>query len=140
MTFDETGMFECREIRSQIKIGNSQTMTAIKIGKKRVHVVNNDGSVMEFMLEECKLIPDLCVNLFGLTKSMSKGWQISNKGLNFVLSMDEYSIVFDQVIKTANGHVTGIELISVPNVAQVHIEKGSVLDINDFHKSMGHIH
>jgi hypothetical protein len=48
--------------------------------------------------------------------------------------------VFDHVIKTLNGHVTGIELISVPNVAQVHIEKGSVLDINDFHKSMGHIH
>jgi hypothetical protein len=140
MTFDETGMFDCRDIRSQIKIGNSQTMTAIKIGKKRVHVVNQDGSVMEFVLEECKLIPDLWVNLFSLTKSMSKGWQISNKGLNFVLSEDKYSIMFDHVIKTANGHVTGIELISVPNVAQVHIEKGSVLDVNDFHKSMGHIY
>jgi hypothetical protein len=30
MTFDETGMFDCQEIKSQIKIGNSQTMTAIK--------------------------------------------------------------------------------------------------------------
>jgi hypothetical protein len=57
-----------------------------------------------------------------------------------VLSNDNYSIVFDHVIKTANGHVTGIELIAVPTVAQVHIEKGSVLDINAFHKTMGHIH
>jgi hypothetical protein len=82
---------------------------------------------MEFVLEECKLIPNLWVNLFRLTKSMSKGWQISNKGLSFVLSKDKYLIVFDHVIKTASGHVTGIELIAVPNVAQVHIEKGLVL-------------
>jgi hypothetical protein len=98
MTFDEEGMFDCREIKSQIKIGNSQTMTATKIGKKRVHLVKPDGSVMEFVLEECKLIPDLWVNLFSLTKSMSKGWQISNKGLSFVLTKDKYTIVFDHII------------------------------------------
>jgi hypothetical protein len=34
MTFDGTGMFDCRDIRSQIKIGNSQTMTAIKLVRK----------------------------------------------------------------------------------------------------------
>jgi hypothetical protein len=61
-------------------------MMATKIGKKRVNIVIPDGTVMKFVLEECKLIPDLWVNLFSLTKSMSKGWQISNKGLKFVLS------------------------------------------------------
>jgi hypothetical protein len=50
------------------------------------------------------------------------------------------SIIFDQVINNANGHVTGIELISVPNEAQGHIEKGTILDVNEFLKSMGHIH
>jgi hypothetical protein len=34
MTFDETGMFDCRAVHSKTKIGNSQTMTATKIGKK----------------------------------------------------------------------------------------------------------
>jgi hypothetical protein len=71
---------------------------------------------------------------------MSKGWQLTNKGSNFILTKANHKIVFDQVIKTANGHVTGIELIAVPNVAQVHIEEGSVLDVNEFHKTMGHIH
>jgi hypothetical protein len=61
--------------------------------------------------------------LFSLTKSMSKGWQISNKNLHFVLSKNRYLIIFDHVIKTANGHVTGIELFPVQNVAQAHIEK-----------------
>jgi hypothetical protein len=89
MTFDETGMFDCQEIKSQIKIGNSHTMTANKIGKKRVNIVNPDGTVMDFLLEECKIIPDLWVNLFSLTKSMRKGWQISNKGLNFVWLRDK---------------------------------------------------
>jgi hypothetical protein len=57
-----------------------------------------------------KFTLDLWVKLFNLTKSMSKGWQILNKRLNFVLSQDKYSIVFDHVIKTANGYVNGIEL------------------------------
>jgi hypothetical protein len=56
MTFDETGMFDYREIKSKIKIGNSQTMTAIKIGKNRVHVVNHNGSVIEFVWEELSLL------------------------------------------------------------------------------------
>jgi hypothetical protein len=73
MTFDDKGMFDYREIKSQIKIGNSQTMTAMKTGKKRVHLVKLDVSVMEFILDECKLIPDFWVNQFSLTKSMSKG-------------------------------------------------------------------
>jgi hypothetical protein len=103
-------------------------------------LVKHDGSVMEFFLEEVKLILDLWVNLFSLMKSMSKFWQIPNKGLNFILSKNRYSITFDHVIKTVNGHVQGIESITVPNVAQVHIEKGTVIDVNELHKMMGHIH
>jgi hypothetical protein len=45
--------------------------------------------------------------------------------------------VFDNVIKTANGHVTGIEIIPVPNVEQVLIEKGTELDVNEFHSTIG---
>jgi hypothetical protein len=71
---------------------------------------------------------------------MSKGWNLTSKALNFVLTQGQQSIFFDQVIKTANGHITGIELIPVPNVAQVHIEKGTTLDVNECHKSMGNIH
>jgi hypothetical protein len=119
MTFNEDGMFDCREVSSHIKIGNSQTAMATKIGKKRVQVVSQDGTVREFVLEECKLILDFWVNLFSLMKSMRKGWNLTNKGLRFVLTRESQSIVFDQVIKTANGHVTGIELISVLNVAHV---------------------
>jgi hypothetical protein len=68
MTFNEEGMFDCQEISSRIKIGNSQTMMATKIGKKRIHMVEDDGAIKELVLEECKLIPELGVNLFSLTK------------------------------------------------------------------------
>jgi hypothetical protein len=62
------------------------------------------------------------------------------KGLIFVPSNGKYSIVFDNVVKVANGHVTGLELIAVLSVAQVHIKNGSLLDVNAFHKTMGHLH
>jgi hypothetical protein len=73
MSFDETGMFDCRDVQSKIKIGNTQTMTATKIDQKRVQLAQPDGTVMEFVLEECKLIPDLWVNLFSC--SLAKIWQ-----------------------------------------------------------------
>jgi hypothetical protein len=57
-----------------------------------------------------------------------------------VLTKDDFRISFDQIIKTSHGHVNGIELIPVINMANLTMERGTVLDINDFHRSMGHVH
>jgi hypothetical protein len=40
----------------------------------------------------------------------------------------------------SHGHVNGIELIPVVNMANTTLERGTVVDINDFHRSMGHVH
>jgi hypothetical protein len=69
-------------------------------------------------------------------QSISK---FSNEGLHIILTKDKFRIVFDQVIKTNIGHVNGLELVPVPNVANVALERGIVVDINNFHKSIGHI-
>jgi hypothetical protein len=92
MTFDK--MFDCREVTSKIKIGNSQMIAATKIGKKRIQIISQDGKYKEFVLEKCKLIPDLWVDLFSLIKSMSKRWNLSNKEFEFCINKREskYSV------------------------------------------------
>jgi hypothetical protein len=62
MTFSEGGMYDCKEVQVLIKIGNSKSMVATKIGKKKVTMVLADGRTAEITLGNCKLVPSLRVN------------------------------------------------------------------------------
>jgi hypothetical protein len=95
MTFSEEGMYDCKEVRVPIKIGNGKSMVATKIGKKKVTMVLADGRTAEIILDNCKLVPNLWVNLFSLTQSLRKGWNLRNEGLKFVLTKNDFKISFD---------------------------------------------
>ena len=64
MTCSEEGQYDCKVIRSQVKIGNGHMLNATKIGKKKVTVVQRDGSTLDLVLQNCKLVPQLFTNLF----------------------------------------------------------------------------
>ena len=71
MTHSEDGMFDCKEIDSEITIGNGLTVKATKVGKKRVRAIQKDGSTQNIILEGCKLVPDLApFNLFSMTYAL----------------------------------------------------------------------
>jgi hypothetical protein len=76
MTFSEEGMYDCKEVRVLITIGNGKSMVATKIGKKKEMMVLADGRTAEITLDSCKLVPNLWVNLFSLTQSLRKGWNL----------------------------------------------------------------
>jgi hypothetical protein len=83
MTLSEEGMYDCKEFCVPITIGNGKAMIATKIGKKKVTMVLADGRTAEIILDNCKLVPSLWVNLFSLTQSLRKGWDLKNEGLKF---------------------------------------------------------
>jgi hypothetical protein len=62
MTFEEEGMFDCRVIHTPIKIGSGKSMVATKIGKKRLTLKGPNGTTLEIVLRDCKLVPSLWVN------------------------------------------------------------------------------
>jgi hypothetical protein len=37
-----------------------------------------DGKTAEITVDNCKLVPNLWVNLFGLTQSLRKGWNLKS--------------------------------------------------------------
>jgi hypothetical protein len=61
-------------------------------------MVMPDGRTSFLVLSEVKLVPRLWVNLFSLTESMRKGWNIRNQGLKFVLTKENHRIVFDNIM------------------------------------------
>lgn len=72
MTCSDEGMFDCRQIQSSVKIGNGKTLSATKIGKKRMTVVQKDGTTTDVVLTDCKYVPELFTNLFSITNALKK--------------------------------------------------------------------
>jgi hypothetical protein len=50
MTYDKKGMFDCRTIKSMIKLGDGKILVATKIGKKRKIVHQQDGCKSKIIL------------------------------------------------------------------------------------------
>jgi hypothetical protein len=46
MTNSDEGMYNCRDIKSPIKIGDGRTLYATKIGMKKLVVIQKDGSTL----------------------------------------------------------------------------------------------
>jgi len=64
-------------------------------------------------LEDHKHAPDFDACLFSLMKpeAIEKGWTLSDKGTNIVLTKKNTTVVFDRNTKTKDGILCGVELL-----------------------------
>jgi hypothetical protein len=139
MGVSDEGMTDVELINSPVRIGNGKALTATKIGKRRITIIQKDGSSQDMILEEYKRVPAICVDLFSISKSLQSGWNISNKGLESKLSKGQANIVFDCIIKTNKGLVVGVEIVQRTDVmANLMLERGKTIDINVLHSVLGH--
>ncbi len=138
----DKGMFDVTVISTPVKVGNGLTLTAQKLGKKRVTAIQLDGSTMDLVLEDYKFVPGLWVNLFSITKALDKGWNIGNNKANIYLQKGTTTLRFDRVIPTHKGFVVGVEMIprekDDTSLATVVMERGTTVEINMLHKTLGH--
>jgi hypothetical protein len=67
VTNDIAGMFDYSCIHSYLKIGNGKYMYSSTIGKKKVTIVQANGSTLDSILCDCMYVPDICINLFSIT-------------------------------------------------------------------------
>jgi hypothetical protein len=98
-------------------------MYSSRIGKKKVTIVQANGSTLDLILCDFIYVPDICINLFSTTKELNKCWTQSNHGLLMVRNQADLKITFDQTLKTTHGYVCGVTML--PSYAS----KGVVIDI-----------
>ena len=145
----DDGMADIVEINEPIKVGNGEKARAIKKGTLPLMLLQKNGDTIDISLEDYKYSPELGVCLFSLTKAIEKGWSLSNEGLKIVLRKRNAQIEFDQVLKTKDGILCGVELL--PRIGESMYgasdeaggEKDSkkaavYMDINRFHRTFGH--
>ena len=138
----DKGMFDVQDISESITVGNGKSMTATKVGSLKCRVIQVDGAELDIILHEVKFVPELWVNLFSINKALENGHKISNKGLTICLSKGSSSIMFDRLFKTTNGSISGIKLtVNESPVAYNAVSDsapGKKIDMNEFHKMLGH--
>ena len=74
------GFVELRKVSDAIVIGDGKHLDSKGIGTWKGTAVHKDGSKLRITLEDVYYVPNLCGNLFGLNRSLEKGWTLGNDG------------------------------------------------------------
>jgi hypothetical protein len=87
-------------------------------------------------------VPNLCVNIFSLNKSLKKGFKVSNDVVVVRINCKHVKLTFECVINGKDGRVTEILMkpITLNNIngfANVSIINERTYDINHFQKLFG---
>jgi hypothetical protein len=136
------GMFDLEACNIEITVGDGKMLKAIHKGKKKLEVLQNgpNKSNITVTLTNVHYVPGLVCNLFSLTSAMSNGGSITSNGLHLTINKGSCKITFDQVIKSANGHLLGIKTQPIKNdtAMAVMAKKARQIDINILHSRLGH--
>ena len=106
----DAGMFDLQDKTCGIKVGDGNTLTVTKIGKKSGILVQADGKKTNVVLENYKHVEGLWVNLFSVTQALASGWNLKSDGQMIMLIKGQDTIKFDRIMKTGDGYVCGVEI------------------------------
>jgi len=134
----DSGMFDIKEEKCFVRIGDGKILTSTKVGKKRVTVVQKDGTMTDIDLSPFKHVPGLWVNLFALLSPLTTGWLIPNVGPALTLKKGETFITFDRIFATKDGFLGGVDMIAKDELANLCLQSNRAHDINFLHKLFGH--
>ena len=135
----DDGMFDVKEVRIPIKIGNGRALMATKKGKMRAKIIQKDGTEKIAILENVYYVPELWTNLFSINSAIKKGFKIGNEGFYLTLTKGNFKITFDRVMHTENGFVVGIDIIPiVDESANTVLSRGAKIHIQKLHEILGH--
>jgi hypothetical protein len=137
------GLTGGKEIYESIKIGNGDSMEAIRIGNLKCEVTQIFGEKLTVTLNDVKYLPNLCVNLLSLNKVLKKGFKISNDGVIVSLNYKYVKLTFDRVILITDDCVTGVLMKPISSnyikgFSNTSIRNERTYDINYLHKLFEH--
>jgi hypothetical protein len=81
MAHSDKGMYNIKNIKERITIGNGQYIEALTIGKKQGMIKLDNGTVMNVVLNSVKCVPELApyILLFPIIQAISSGWMLRNE-------------------------------------------------------------
>lgn len=134
------GVSNIVDIDTQIKIGDSNFLSAPKKGHYSGTIIQVDGSTTTVKLDVI-YVPSLYTNLFSITSALSKGAKLSNDNEVIILNIHNNKVKFDRKLQTSGGHTMGIQINPMTNVENANLttnSKKKLININEMHQLLGH--
>jgi len=136
-------MFEWRPINDEIMIGDGKSIHAVKVGKVKLMLKQQDAPDRVIVLTDVKFVPELGpYNLFSINQALAKGFQLGNEGRTITLSKGNFKMSFDKVIETKTNWLAGVEMVPIAEGAKskaITTKTYNKMDVNVFHEMFGHI-
>jgi hypothetical protein len=60
---DTAGMFDCNCVHSYLMIGHGKYMYLSRIGRKKIKIMQANGSTLDLILCDCIYLPEICIIL-----------------------------------------------------------------------------
>ncbi len=114
ITNDDSDMYDVELIDEEIGGIGPTSIRATKKGKKKCLITQNDGTVTEKVLYPCKYAEDASDSLLSITSELSRGAQLSKDERNNIKLTypDGKEFYFDRRLKTRDGWVAGVDIVS----------------------------
>jgi hypothetical protein len=141
---NDPALYDYTIISEDITVGNSNVMTATKMGKLRCEILQKNGESLVVTLEDVKFVPDLWINLFSIGKAVRNGFNLGNDGETIKLMKGNTVILFDKRLKSKNGFVPAIKIKAVladigATVVNAKKQKPkNSINVNNLYKILGH--
>ena len=139
----DEGMVDWEPIDDDIIIGDGKSIKAVKVGKVRMTLKQQDGLDRVIMLTDVKYVPELGpYNLFSINQALSKGFQLGNEGRTITLTKGDFKMAFDKVIETKTNWLAGVEMIPIVDGktgGKLKSKRYNRMDVNIFHEIFGHV-
>jgi len=107
----DDGMMDVEDVNDPVKVGNGNQVRLLKKGTLPLMLLQKNGDAMDMLLEDHKHAPDFEACLFSLMKAIEKGWTLSNRGTNVVLTKKNRTMAFNRITKTKYGILCGVEFL-----------------------------
>ncbi len=85
MTKNIKGMFDIKDRKATISVGDGKKIRSSKVGKWKGAFVDKSGKKHVIILDEVQYVPDIIVNLFSLTRALKKGFVIEVSRVNLLV-------------------------------------------------------
>ena len=107
----EENMMNLKDPKTRVTAGDSRTLTGTKHGDWHFYH-RCDGKIHHLTLSNTAAIPGLHTNLFSVTRSLQKGFQVKSEGKTLILNKISTDICFDKKMEIPTLHRIILEVVN----------------------------
>lgn len=110
MVISFKGLYELKDYKGTVTVGNGDKLQVSKIGTKIGTVVQKDGDRRKITLKQVKYVPELNCNLLGLTQAIQSEFEMTCNSQGMWIKKGAMTCRFDRQFKSGSRMLFGLKI------------------------------